>query len=96
MKREPPKPPNPVVQKIEETKTLKTNDDVRLRPQERSPSPGIAPSGSVGTERTQRQEDAAAHNAKIEKSRREQEAARKAREVPGGLADEFNQKSKKL
>lgn len=96
MRREPPKPPNPVIQKIEESKTLKTNDDVRLRPQERPPAAGIAPSGFRGTERTQRQEDAAAHNAKIEKSRREQEEARKAREVPGGLADEFNQKSRKL
>lgn len=92
MKREPPKPPNPVIQKIEESKTLKTKDDPRLQPQERPPAPGMAPSGAVGTERTERQKQAEIHNAKIKERVAEREARQKGLEMPGGLTREFNKR----
>ena len=93
MPQDPPeRKPNPVIQKIEASKTVRTNDQPRNKPTYERAHPGIGPGGSVGTEKTQRQKEADAHNARIKARQKAIQDREKARTEPVGLAAEFNRK----
>lgn len=83
MSTEPPgRKPNPIIQKIEESKKVKTNDQPRLKPTYAPSGPGLSPMGSVGIVQTPRAY-------KIDQRRE-----KRADEIGTSLKDVFNERSR--